>query len=58
MRAIIQMTRQPWKSFSGIVLCALAAALLVIGGGQYYATTLTRANLDDRYDTLALPAED
>ncbi len=57
MRAIVQMVRQPWKSLSGLVLCALAAAILVIGGGQYYATTLTHANLDDRYDTLALPSE-
>lgn len=54
MKAIIQMFRQPGKSLAGFVLCALASAILVIGGGQYYATVLTRANLDDRYDTLAL----
>lgn len=54
MKAIIQMFRQPGKSLAGFVLCALASAILVIGGGQYYATILTRANLDDRYDTLAL----
>lgn len=57
MRAIIQMSRQPGKSLAGLVLCALAVAILVIGGGQYYAAVLTRANLDDRYDTLALASE-
>lgn len=57
MRAMMQMFRQSGKSLSGLFLCALAAAILVIGGGQYYATVLTRANLDDRYVTLALTSE-
>lgn len=58
MRAMIQMARQPGKSLAGLLLCTLAAAILVIGGGQYYATALTRANLNDRYDTLALVSDE
>lgn len=58
MRAMIQMARRPGKSLAGLLLCTLAAAILVIGGGQYCATVLTRANLDDRYDTLALASSE
>lgn len=54
MKIVLQMLRQPGKSLSGIVLCALATVILVVSGGQYCATVLTRSNLDDRYDTLAL----
>ena len=58
MRNILQILRQPGKSLSGFILSALAAAILVVSAGQYSATVLTRANLDDRYDTLALVSSD
>ena len=58
MRSIIQVLRQPGKSLSGFLLSALAASILVISAGQYSATVLTRANLDDRYSTLALVSSD
>ena len=58
MRSIIQVLRQPGKSLSGVLLSALAASILVISAGQYSATVLTRANLDDRYSTLALVSSD
>ena len=58
MRSILQILRQPGKSLSGFILSALAAAILVVSAGQYSATVLTRANLDDRYDTLALVSDE
>ena len=58
MKSILQILRQPGKSLAGIILSALAAAILVICIGQYSATILTRANLDDRYDTIALVSDE
>lgn len=58
MKSIMQILRQPGKSLSGLILSALAAAILVVSAGQYSATVLTRANLDDRYDTLALVSDE
>ncbi len=53
MKAIKQIVRQPLKSIVGIIMAALAVAILVTCAGQYAATALTRANLDQRYDTVA-----
>ncbi|HIT34934.1 MAG TPA: ABC transporter permease, partial [Candidatus Faecousia intestinigallinarum] len=54
MRSFRQLLRQPGKSFVGFLLVALAIAILVTCVGQFTATSLTRANMDDRYSTLAL----
>ncbi len=54
MKTWKQMVRQPIKTLTGLILVALAVAILVTCVGQYSAAALTRANLDDQYDTLAL----
>ena len=53
MKTIKQMLRQPLRTMAGILIVALAVAILVASVGQYVAITLTRANLDDHYDTVA-----
>lgn len=57
MNAIKQVIRQPLKSLAGMMMAALAVAILVTCVGQYAATGLTRANLDDRYDTVAIVSD-
>lgn len=57
MKTIKQVIRQPLKSTAGIIMVALAVAILVTCVGQYSATSLTRANLDDRYDTVAIVSD-
>ena len=57
MNAAKQVIRQPLKSLAGMMMAALAVAILVICAGQYVATVLTRANLDDRYDTVAIVSD-
>ena len=54
MKTMKQLLRQPVKTAVGIVIVALAFAVLVICVGQYTATDLTRENLDDRYTTIGL----
>lgn len=54
MKSFHQLLRQPFKLIAGILLISLATAILTICVGQYIATDLTRSNLDDRYDTIAL----
>lgn len=54
MKAIKYVFRQPLKSTAGIIMVALAVAILVTCVGQYAATNLTKANLNDSYDTVAL----
>ena len=54
MKSIRQLLRQPLRTGSGILLTALAVAILVTCVGQHAATSLTRAELDDNYDTIAL----
>ena len=58
MKSIRQLFRQPLKTASGILLVALAVAILVTCVGQYTATSLTRAELDDNYDTVALLSDE
>ena len=57
MKTIKQVIRQPLKSCAGIIMVALAVAILVTCVGQYAATSLTRVNLDDRYDTVAIVSD-
>lgn len=54
MKTVKQLLRQPIKTVVGITIVTLAFAILVTCVGQYTATDLTRENLDDRYDTIAL----
>ena len=54
MKTIKQVVRQPLKSIAGIIMVALAVAILVTCVAQYAATNLTRDNLNDGYDTIAL----
>ena len=54
MKTIKQLLRQPLKTAIGIVIVALAFAILVICVGQYTVTDLSRENLDDRYTTIGL----
>ena len=58
MKTINQVIRQPLKSFAGVIMVALAVAILVTCVGQYAATSLTRTNLDDRYDTVAIVSDE
>ena len=58
MKTIKQVIRQPLKSCAGMIMVALAVALLVTCVGQYAATSLTRTNLDDRYDTVAIVSDE
>ena len=57
MKTIKQVIRQPLKSCAGMIMVALAVAILVTCVGQYAATSLTRTNLDDRYDTVAIVSD-
>ena len=54
MKTIKQLLRQPLKTAIGIVIVALAFAILVTCVGQYTGTDLTRENVDDRYTTIGL----
>lgn len=54
MRSFRQLLRQPVRTLFGILLVAVAVTILVTCVGQYAATSLTRANVDDNYDTIAL----
>ncbi|HIT33691.1 MAG TPA: ABC transporter permease, partial [Candidatus Faecousia intestinigallinarum] len=58
MRSLRQLLRQPGKSLVGFLLVALAIAILITCVGQFTATSLTRANMDDHYSTLALISND
>ena len=58
MKTVHQLLRQPVKSLLLLLLVFLASAMLVICVGQYTAAGLTRANLDDRYDTVALLSDE
>ena len=49
-----QLLRQPIKTAVGVIIVALAFAILVTCVGQYTATDLSRENLDDRYTTIGL----
>ena len=58
MKTVHQLLRQPVQSLLLLLLVFLASAMLVICVGQYTAAGLTRANLDDRYDTGALLSDE
>lgn len=54
MKSVQQLLRQPVQTIAGILLVALAVAILLTGVGQYFATALTRAQLEDNYNTIVL----
>ena len=58
MKTVHQLLRQPVKTLLLLLLVFLASAMLVICVGQYTAAGLARANLDDRYDTVALLSDE
>lgn len=58
MKTLHQMFRQPVKTAAGIMMVTLAVAILITSVGQYTATMLTRSDLDDRYDTIALLSDE
>ena len=55
MKSMKQLFRQPVKSISGILLVTLAVAILITCVGQYVATKLTMRDLDQNYNTVAVP---
>ena len=58
MKTVHQLLRQPVKTLFLLLLVFLASAMLVICVGQYTVAGLARANLDDRYDTVALLSDE
>ena len=54
MKTLKQLLRQPVKTAVGILMVALAFAVLVTCVGQYTAADLTRNNVENNYDTVAL----
>lgn len=55
MKSIAQLTRQPLKTLSGIVLVALAVAVLCVCLGQAAAAANMRTSMEESYATVALP---
>lgn len=55
MRSAAQMVRQPLKTLSGIILVALAVAILCVCVGQASAAANMRAAMEESYHTVALP---
>lgn len=54
MRSIRQTYRQPIKALSGVVLIALAVAVLCVCLGQSLAAANMRSSLESSYTTVAL----
>ncbi|MCD7755195.1 MAG: ABC transporter permease [Firmicutes bacterium] len=57
MKTQKQIFRQPTKYFAGILLIAMAVAILITCVEQYSASVLTRAGLENQYNTIALTTE-
>lgn len=54
MKSVLSQFRKPVKFPCGLLLTILAVAALVVCVGQFSATKLTRANIEDQYDTIGL----
>ena len=54
MNALHQLTRRPVKAAFGVLLLALAGAILCLSGGQYWAAVQTRAAVERTYTTVAV----
>ncbi len=57
MREIRQMLRQPMKTVMGILIIGMAVAILLTCVGQYGTSVLTRAELENQYNTIALTTD-
>lgn len=58
MKAIKQLLRQPIKAAAGILLVAIAVAVLCVCAGQSLAAKETQERLNQSYLTLAFPKSD
>ena len=58
MKAIKQLLRQPIKAVAGILLIAIAVAVLCVCAGQSLAAKETQERLNQSYFTLAFPKTD
>lgn len=56
MKSIRQVMRQPLKTVTGIILMAVAAAILCVCVGQSLAAKTTAQSLNNRFTTIAIPA--
>lgn len=54
MNPLHQLTRRPVKAAFGVLLLALAGAILCLSGGQYWAAAQTRATVERTYTTVAV----
>ena len=54
MNPMTQLTRRPVKAAFGVLLLALAGAILCLSGGQYWAAAQTRAAVERTYTTVAV----
>lgn len=54
MYTMRQLLRQPIKYIVGILVISLAVAVLLTGVCQYIATILTRAEIEDNFNSVAL----
>ena len=54
MNPMHQLTRRPVKAAFGVLLLALAGAILCLSGGQYWAAAQTRATVERTYTTVAV----
>lgn len=58
MKTIQQAFRQPMRTLAGILLITMAVSILITCVGQYAAASVTRAELDRQYDTVALTTDE
>lgn len=58
MKTVKQLLRQPVKLVLLLLLAAMGVAMLTVCMGQYTATQLARAELDDKYDTVAVLSDE
>lgn len=56
MKTLKQLLRQPMKTFAGLVLMTLAAAILCLCVGQALAAQSTKKGLDERFSTIGIPS--
>ena len=54
MNPMTQLTRRPVKAAFGVLLLALAGAILCLSGGQFWAASRTRAGVEATYTTVAV----
>lgn len=56
MKTLNQMLRQPLKTLLGLLLLTLAAAILCVTVGQFWAANSTKEDLDRKFSTVAIPS--